>query len=57
MVSRLYWIGLFEERPVKKWEWFFRADLTPAISYCTMRAVGGGQYSHIYGNRVALVLI
>ena len=57
MVSRLYWVGLYEERHAKKWEWFFRADLTSAIGYCTTRVVGGGQYAHIYDSRVTLVLI
>ena len=56
-MSRLYWIGLYEERHAKKWEWFFRVDLTPSIGYCTTRVVGGGQHAHIYDSRVALVLI
>ncbi|KAN0127279.1 hypothetical protein V8E53_014883 [Lactarius tabidus] len=37
----LYWIGLYEEKHTNKWEWFFRADLAPAIGYCTKRIVGG----------------
>jgi len=37
----LYWIGLYEERDAKKWEWFFQVDLAPAIGYCTKRAIGG----------------
>ena len=54
MTSRLYWIGLYEERDVKKWEWFFKVDLAPAIGYCTKRAVRGGQ---IFDSRVVLVLM
>ncbi|KAN0136613.1 hypothetical protein V8E53_005660 [Lactarius tabidus] len=37
----LYWIGLYEGRHSKIWEWFFQVDLAPAIGYCTKRAVGG----------------
>jgi len=37
----LYWIGLYEERNSKKWEWFFQVDLAPAIGYSTKRVVGG----------------
>ena len=55
-MSRLYWIGLYEEQHAKKWEWFFGADLTPAIGYCTTRIVGGSQHAHIYDSRVTLVL-
>ncbi|KAF8260069.1 hypothetical protein EI94DRAFT_1689981 [Lactarius quietus] len=37
----LYWIGLYEERASKTWEWFFQVDLAPAIGHCTKRVVGG----------------
>ena len=45
VISRLYWIGLYEEREAKKWEWFFQFDLAPVICYCTKRVVGGGQHT------------
>ena len=38
MISRLYWIGLYDDS--KKWKCFFRVDLAPAIGYCAMRVVG-----------------
>jgi hypothetical protein len=56
MTSRLYWIGLYEERDAKKWEWFFQVDLAPAIGYFTKRAVGGGQLTQIFDSRMVLVL-
>ena len=31
-MSRLYWIGLYDERDSKKREWFFQVDLAPAIA-------------------------
>lgn len=37
----LYWIGLYEARHSRKWEWFFRIDLAPAICYFTKCIVGG----------------
>ena len=45
-MSRLYWIGLHEQRKAKKWEWFFEFDLAPGIGYCIMRAIGSGKYTH-----------
>ncbi|KAH9001843.1 hypothetical protein EDB86DRAFT_404606 [Lactarius hatsudake] len=37
----LYWIGLYEQRDAKKWEWFFQVDLAPGIGYYAKRVVGG----------------
>lgn len=37
----LYWIGLYEQRNAKRWEWFYKVDLAPAIAYCTKRVFGG----------------
>ncbi|KAI9434265.1 hypothetical protein BJY52DRAFT_1198255 [Lactarius psammicola] len=37
----LYWIGLYEQRNPRKWEWFFQVDLAPGIGYFTKRVVGG----------------
>ncbi|KAF8273217.1 hypothetical protein EI94DRAFT_1716153 [Lactarius quietus] len=36
----LYWIGLYEERSSKKWEWFFQVDLAPTIGY-RAKCLGG----------------
>lgn len=36
----LYWVGLYEEEGPKKWQWFFQADLAPAIGYCAKRFIG-----------------
>jgi hypothetical protein len=41
----LYWIGQYEPLRSSKWEWFFQVDLTPAIRYCVLRFVGGGEDS------------
>ncbi|KAH9068043.1 hypothetical protein EDB83DRAFT_675603 [Lactarius deliciosus] len=43
----LYWIGLYEQRDAKKWEWFFQVDLAPGIDYYAKRVVGGGKHTHI----------
>ncbi|KAH9034191.1 hypothetical protein EDB85DRAFT_1020965 [Lactarius pseudohatsudake] len=37
----LYWVGLYEQRDAKKWEWFFQVDLAPGIDYYAKRVVGG----------------
>jgi hypothetical protein len=47
-MPRLYWIGLYEERDAKKWEWFFQVDLAPAIGQGTKRVVGEGRRTHIF---------
>jgi hypothetical protein len=39
-MSRLYWVGLYEEEGPEKWQWFFRADLAPAIGYCAKCFIG-----------------
>jgi len=41
LAALLYWIGLYEDRDTKKGEWFFQADLAPAIGYCTKLFVAG----------------
>ncbi|KAN0136615.1 hypothetical protein V8E53_005662 [Lactarius tabidus] len=40
MAVMLYWVGLYEEEGPEKWQWFFRADLAPAIGYCTKCFIG-----------------
>jgi len=37
----LYWIGLHETTHLRRWEWFFEVDLTPAICYSFLRFSGG----------------
>jgi hypothetical protein len=54
-MSSLYWIGLYEGRDSKKWEWLFQVDLVPAFSYCGKRVAGGSKFSHA-ASHVALVL-
>ena len=45
MMSRLYWIGLYEDS--NKWKWFFQVDSAPAIGYCAMRVVGGRKQTYV----------
>ncbi len=33
MWLRLTWVGYYEERRGRNWEWFFQVDLAPAIGY------------------------
>jgi len=41
--ASLYLIGLYEAVCPSNWEWFFQVDLIPAIRYCFLRFVGGGE--------------
>ncbi|KAH9175797.1 hypothetical protein EDB89DRAFT_1847158 [Lactarius sanguifluus] len=43
----LYWIGLYEQRDARRWEWFFHVDLAPGVGYCAKRVVGGGEHTHV----------
>ena len=52
---RLYWVGQYEERHARKWEWFFQVDLAPGIVYCIKRFIGGGEHTLTF-LAVALVL-
>ncbi|KAH9034544.1 hypothetical protein EDB84DRAFT_1486843, partial [Lactarius hengduanensis] len=51
----LYWIGLYEQRDAKKWEWFFQVDLAPGIGYYAKRVVGGAM-GVIFSLRGALAI-
>jgi hypothetical protein len=46
VTSRLYLIGLYEDRASNKWKWFFQDDLAPVVGYCAMRMVGGGKHTY-----------
>jgi len=52
LAAVLYWIGLYEGRDSKKWEWLFQVDLAPAFSYCGKRVVGGILWPLLYDNSV-----
>ena len=49
MMSRLYWVGLYEDS--NRFKWFFQVDLTPAIlpaiGYFAKCVVAGGKHTLI----------
>lgn len=42
MLLRLYWVGQYEGRHRKKWDWFFEHDLAPAFRKYLF---GGGEHT------------
>ena len=44
-MSRLYWIGLYENS--NKWKWFFEVDFAPAIGHFAMRMFGGRKHTYM----------
>jgi len=55
--SRLYWIGLYEERDSYKWRWFFKVDLSPAIGHYTKRVVGGAMWPLLLLGRALRIVL
>ena len=58
MMSRLYWIGLYEDS--NRFKWFFQVDLTPAIlpaiGYFAKCVVAGGKHIFLLAGRMVWVL-
>ena len=50
-MSRLYWIGLYED----KWKSFIKVDLSPAFVYCAKCMLGESEHTQITGH-VAQIL-
>ncbi|KAN0136614.1 hypothetical protein V8E53_005661 [Lactarius tabidus] len=56
LVVVLYWVGLYDGRDSKKWEWFFQVDLAPAIGYSTKRVMGAALWLLFHKNLFSLAL-
>ena len=42
---RLYLVGLYEQIPGNNWEWFFHADLAPALGHSARYFIRAGEYT------------
>ncbi|KAF8266040.1 hypothetical protein EI94DRAFT_1787158 [Lactarius quietus] len=53
----LYWIGLPKRQNAKRWGWFFKFDLAPAIGYGTKRAIGSFLWSLLWADSVLFAIV